>query len=283
MSKLTRVLSRLVKNQKLLQSQRFFTVSPVTNNAENNNKLSTGEYSKVYYNSINRKEEFWHEVAQDIVWDKPYTHVLDPKSSPTSPRWFAGGELNTCYNAVDRHVDNGRQDSIAIIYDSPVTGTKSKLTYGQLQDQVRRMAGVLSNLGVTKGDRILLYLPMIPEAIVSMLATTRLGAIHSVVFGGFAAPELSKRIAHLKPKVVISASCGIEPSRTVEYKPLLDTAIKISAHKPTNCVIFQRPNLPKAPLIRDRDIDWAEAMEYAKGHEAVPVESNHPCNVLYTY
>uniref|UniRef100_A0A2P2HVP7 Acyl-CoA synthetase short-chain family member 3, mitochondrial n=1 Tax=Hirondellea gigas TaxID=1518452 RepID=A0A2P2HVP7_9CRUS len=246
------------------------------------NSLTVGDYETVYRNSIEKKEEFWDELAQKIVWHKPYVRVLDPNSLPTSPLWFPGGELNTCYNAVDVHVQKGRGKKVAIIHDSPVTETKKKITYDELLDQVSRLAGVLSNLGVTRGNRVLIYMPMMAEALIAMLATARLGAIHSVVFGGFAAKELSTRIMHLKPKVILSASHGIEPSRIIEYKPLLDTAIKISSHKPNHCVILQRPMFNHITMEKGRDLNWDEEMAKAKPHDAVPVESNHPCYVLYT-
>ncbi|KAF2365284.1 AMP-dependent synthetase/ligase [Trinorchestia longiramus] len=244
--------------------------------------LTTGDYDTVHRNSIKHKEQFWDEIAQNIVWHKPYTQVLDPECLLTSPLWFRGGELNTCYNAVDRHVEAGKGSKVAIIHDSPVTGSKRSFTYLQLLDQVKRMAGVLSQLGVTKGDTVLIYMPMMMETIVAMLACTRIGAIHSVVFGGFAPQALSTRLTHLQPKVVLSASCGIEPSRVIEYKPMLDTAIQISQHKPKHCVILQRPHLPEAGLHKSRDVSWDEVMAKSQGHDPVPVESNHPCYILYT-
>jgi len=244
--------------------------------------LTTGDYDYVYKNSIEKREEFYDELGKKLTWHTPYTSVLHPASLPTNPKWFAGGQLNTCYNAVDRHVENGHGDRLAIVYDSPVTETITKMTYSELLEQVRKMAFVLQENGVKSGDKVLLYMPMVAECLVAMLACTRIGAIHAVVFGGFAAQELSTRIAHLKPKVIVSASCGIEPSRVVQYKPLLDTAIKISSHKPRKCIILQRPNLPKASLEKGRDVNWAEEMDKAVGVDAVPVESDHPCYVLYT-
>lgn len=244
--------------------------------------LTTGNYDEVHRNSIEKKEEFWDEVAQNVTWTKPYKRVLDPDSALTSPRWFPGGELNTCYNAVDRHVENGMGSQVAIIHDSPVTGNKSKITYLELQDKVSKLAGVMAKLGVSTGDTVLIYMPMVAEAVVAMLAASRIGAVHSVVFGGFAPPELAKRIDHLKPKVILIASCGIEPSRFVEYKPLLDAALKISHHKPAKCIAYQRPGLPKSVLKPGVDVDWQEEVEYSKGHDPVPLESNHPAYVLYT-
>ncbi|KAA0201195.1 hypothetical protein HAZT_HAZT007534 [Hyalella azteca] len=244
--------------------------------------LSVGDYDTVHRNSLKHKEQFWDEIAQNIVWHKPYTQVLDADSLPTSPMWFRGGELNTCYNALDRHVEAGKGSKVAIIHDSPVTGSKRNITYAELLDEVKRMAGVLVKHGVTKGDKVLIYMPLVIETMVAMLACTRIGAIHCVVFGGFAAQELSRRITHLGPKLIISASCGIEPSRVVEYKPLLDTAIQISSHKPDHCIIFQRPHLPEAKMQKTRDLDWNEEMAQSQGHDPVPVESNHPCYILHT-
>ena len=243
---------------------------------------SSATYDSLHRKSIEKKEEFWDELGQKVVWHKPYKRVLDPESAPTSPRWFVGGEINTCYNAVDRHVEAGRGDRVAIIHDSPVTGTKKAVTYSDLQQQVARLARVFSNLGVTKGDTVLIYMPMMAEAVMAMLAVTRLGAIHSVVFGGFAASQLSSRIDHLKPKLIVIASCGVEPSRTVEYKPIVDAAIQISHHKPKHCLVLQREDLPQARLKPGSDLNWEEEIEYAKGHDPVPVDSDHPCYVLYT-
>jgi len=243
--------------------------------------LTTGDYDTVYRNSIEKREDFYNELAQKITWHRPYNRVLDPNSLPTEPLWFPGGELNTCYNAVDRHVEAGHGERLAIIYDSPIAETVSKMTYAELLAQVRKMAYILSSCGVKKGDTVMLYMPMIAESLVAMLACSRIGAVHSVVFGGFAAQELSTRISHLKPKVILSASCGLEPNRVVHYKPLLDTAIKISPHKPENCVILQR-SWSKAAMTAGRDLDWFEEMDKAGNLDAVPVDSNHPCYILYT-
>ena len=244
--------------------------------------LLIGDYDTVYKNSIEKREQFYDELAQKIIWHKPYSRVLDPDSLPTSPNWFPGGELNTCYNAVDRHVENGHGSRIAIIHDSPVTQTKRQITYSELLDQVRKLAWILTEQGIKKGDAVLIYMPMVLEALVAMLAIVRIGAVHSVVFGGFAAQELSTRIVHLKPKLIISASFGIEPSRIVQYKPLLDTAIKLSSHKPKKCIILQRSSLVHASMEKGMDLDWNEEMDKAKGRDAIPVDSNHPCYVLYT-
>jgi propionyl-CoA synthetase len=206
--------------------------------------------------------------------------VLDT-SRPPFARWFAGGVVNTCHNALDRHVENGRADQPALIYDSPVTGTIRSFTYRALRDEVARCAGALSALGVGKGDRVIVYMPMVPEAVVAMLACARIGAIHSVVFGGFASHELATRIDDAAPKVVVSASCGIEPGRTVSYKPLLDKAIELAKHKPDKCLILQRP-MERAEMRQGRDVDWHEAMAAARPAECVPVAATDPLYILYT-
>ena len=199
-----------------------------------------GRYADEFERSITDPESFWADAARAIDWYREPTVILD-SSNPPFYRWFPDGEMNTCDNALDRHVRDGRGDQAALIYDSPVTGTSRRYTYRELLDQVARFAGVLQSLGVTKGDRVVIYLPMIPEAAISMLACARIGAVHSVVFGGFAAPELAARIDDAAPKVVVSASCGIEVNRVVEYKPLLDRAIELATSKPDRCVILQRP------------------------------------------
>ena len=206
--------------------------------------------------------------------------MLD-KSNPPFYRWFADGVLNTCFNAVDRHVRDGRGDQAALIYDSPVTGTCRTFTYRELLDQVARFAGVLRGLGTGAGDRVVIYMPMIPEAVIAMLACARIGAVHSVVFGGFAAPELAARIDDAAPTVVVSASCGIEVSRVLEYKPILDRAIELSSHKPPWCVILQRPQAP-ATLTAGRDLDWEQAMAGAEPADCVPVAATDPLYILYT-
>jgi propionyl-CoA synthetase len=243
-----------------------------------------GGYQAVYDRSMKDPEGFWGEAAEALHWDRRWDRVLDDsevKYGATFYRWFSGGEINTCYNAVDRHVENGRGDQAAIIHDSPVTGSKTVITYRQLQERVSRFAGVLRDLGVGKGDRVIVYMPMVPEAAIAMLACARIGAIHSVVFGGFSARELATRIDDAKPKVMVAGSCGIEPSRTVLYKPLLDAAIEVAAHKPTNCVIMQREQGP-AELIAGRDLDWAEAEAAAAPAACVPVEATDPLYILYT-
>src|ERR1700722_11557630 len=215
-----------------------------------------GRYAEAFQQSLADPERFWGAAASAIAWHRQPTVVLD-KSNPPFYRWFADGTLNTCFNALDRHVNDGRGDQAALIYDSPVTGTGRKLTYRQLLDEVARFAGVLRRLGTGAGDRVVIYMPMIPETVVAMLACARLGAVHSVVFGGFAAPELAARIDDAAPKVVVSASCGIEVSRVLEYKPILDKAIALSGRHPLSCVILQRPQALAAQT-EGRDLDWQE-------------------------
>ena len=238
------------------------------------------KYSEVYNVSINHPDRFWGEAAESVQWEKKWDRVLDDSNKPFY-RWFAGGRLNTCYNALDYHVQNGRGDQTAIIYDSPVTDTVKKITYRELLDRVSRFAGVLRDLGVTKGDTVVIYMPMIPEAPMAMLACARIGAVHSVVFGGFAPNELAIRIDDAKPKVIVSASCGIEGKKTLPYKPLLDQAIEISAHKPDKCVIFQRPQVA-ASLISGRDFDGESLIKTAQPADCVAVEATDPLYILYT-
>jgi len=234
----------------------------------------------VYDRSLKTPERFWAEAAEDLHWHRKWDKVLDDSNKPLY-RWFAGGEFNTCYNALDRHVESGRAGQAAIIYDSPVTQTIKSWTYAQLRDWVAQFAGALAAQGIGKGDRVIIYMPMIPEAVVAMLACARLGAIHSVVFGGFAANELAKRINDAAPKLIVSASCGIEPNRVVEYKPLLDEAIKIATSKPERCIIVQRPQV-MANLMPGRDLDWADVLAKAKPHDCVPVAATDPLYILYT-
>ncbi|MEQ9488477.1 MAG: propionyl-CoA synthetase [Alphaproteobacteria bacterium] len=240
----------------------------------------SGEMEKTYRRSIDDPAGFWAEAAAGIDWIKPWDRVLDDDSLP-HVRWFAGAELNTCYNAVDRHVEAGRGDQAALIYDSAMTGAKRRVSYTELQDQVSRIAGVLKAKGVGKGDRVIIYMPMIPEAVVATLACARLGTIHSIVFGGFAANELAVRIDDCGAKAVISASCGLEPNRVVEYKPLLDAAIDIAKNKPETCIIFQRPEC-QASLVAGRDVDWVSEMESARAADCVPVAATDPLYILYT-
>jgi propionyl-CoA synthetase len=239
-----------------------------------------GKYEEIFQRSIQDPERFWGEAAEAITWYKKWDRVLD-SSNPPFYRWFAGGELNTCYNALDRHVEGGRSDQTALIYDSPVTKTIQQFTYRELLDRVSRFAGALKNIGVQKGDTVVIYMPMIPEAVIAMLACARIGAIHSVVFGGFAPHELALRINDAKPDLVISASGAVEVKRLIEYKPLLDKAIELAAHKPRTCVIFQRP-IVKAELVAGRDLDWDELMDRAEPVPCVPVKATDPLYILYT-
>ncbi|MCD4675026.1 MAG: propionyl-CoA synthetase, partial [Desulfobacula sp.] len=223
---------------------------------------------------------FWGSIAEDCHWYKKWDKVLDDSNKPFY-RWFTGGETNTCYNAVDLHVDNGMGDQDAIIYDSPVTDTIKKYTYSELKDIVAKFAGVLASKGVGKGDRVIIYMPMIPEAAFAMLACARIGAVHSVVFGGFAANELATRIDDAKPKVIVTASCGIEVKKVIEYKPLLDEAIELSDAKPDSCIIFQRPQA-QADLKAGRDLDWNDEITAAVPQDCVPVKATDPLYILYT-
>lgn len=239
-----------------------------------------GEYQKAYTESIKSPDTFWDRAGSEIIWYKKYTKVLDDSNKPFY-RWFVGGELNTCYNAIDYHIEKGRGDQTAIIYDSPVTGTVEKITYRDFRDAVARFAGVLRDNGIEKGDRVIIYMPMIPQAAIAMLACARIGAVHSVVFGGFAPNELAVRIDDAKPKIIVSASCGIEGKKIIEYKPLLDRAIELSNHKPSYCIVYQRPQV-KSQLIPGRDIDWAEAAKKAAPADCVPVKATDPLYILYT-
>ena len=239
-------------------------------------------YDEAWEQSIKDPEGFWGKAAEAIHWDKKWDQVLDA-SNPPFYRWFVGGKLNTCYNALDRHVEGGRAEQAALIYDSPVTDTIETYTYRELRDIVALFAGALSAQGVVKGDRVLIYMPMIPQAAVAMLACARLGAIHSVVFGGFAANELATRINDAKPRVIVTASCGIEVKRIIAYKPLLDEAIRLSKEdcRPKKCIIFQRP-METAPLTGGRDVDWAEAVAAAQPADCVSVAATDPLYILYT-
>jgi propionyl-CoA synthetase len=240
----------------------------------------TSSFAATHLRSLEQPEEFWKEAAADIDWTKPWDVVLDRDAKPVA-RWFVGGELNTCYNALDRHVDDGRADQAALIYDSAVTGTTRTFTYAELRDQVARFAGVLARHGVERGDRVIIYMPMIPQAVIAMLACARLGAVHSVVFGGFASRELAVRIDDCRPKLVVSASCGIEVDRVIEYKPLLDGAIDIAAHKPEHTIIYQR-EMVSADLVPGRDLDWEKEMAIATPHDCVSVAATDPLYILYT-
>jgi propionyl-CoA synthetase len=240
----------------------------------------TSRYAEAYRRSLADPEGFWAEAAEAIDWEKRWDQVLD-QSNPPFYLWFKGGRLNTCHNALDRHVAQGRGEQLALIYDSPVSGQIQRFTYRELRDRVAQLAGALRGLGVEKGDRVLIYMPMVPEAAMAMLACARLGAIHSVVFGGFAAPELATRIDDAKPKVILSASCGIEVQRVIPYKPLLDQAIELAQFKPRACVILQRP-MAEAPLTAGRDHDWQEWVAKARPADCVSVDATDPLYILYT-
>jgi propionyl-CoA synthetase len=237
-------------------------------------------YADLHQRSISDPNGFWMEQAQAIDWHTQPSKALFDENAPLY-EWFSDGQVNTCWNALDRHVEGGRGDQLAVIHDSPITGTQEKITYTDMRDRVALLAGALQARGVTKGDRVVIYMPMVPEALVAMLACARLGAIHSVVFGGFAANELAVRIDDAQPKCVIAGSCGIEPGRVVAYKPLLDGAIDLAAHKPEFCVIFQREQGP-ATLTEGRDHDWHEFQQGATPADCVPVAGNHPAYILYT-
>ena len=244
----------------------------------------SSRYQDVYAHWQRDPQGFWAEAAKDIDWYAPAQKIFDPAAGIYG-RWFTGASCNTCYNCLDRHVANGRNDQVALIYDSPVTNTVKTFTYGRLLSEVQLLGAMLRDFGVEKGDRVIIYMPMVPEAVFAMLACARIGAIHSVVFGGFAAKELATRIDDAKPKVILSASCGIEGARVIPYKPLLDGAIELAQHKPQTCLVLQRPQC-EASLIEGRDHDWRKvwehAVDYAKTSECVPVAATDPLYVLYT-
>ena len=239
----------------------------------------TSAFEKAYLNAQANPEDFWAEVANGIHWERKWKQVLDSSNLPFY-RWFSGGTLNTCFNTLDRHVEAGFGDRKALIFDSAMTGDIKTYSYSDLRDLVALCAGVLAKEGVVKGDRVIIYMPMIPEAVIAMLACARLGAVHSVVFGGFASNELAVRIEDAKPKVIISASCGLEPGRIVEYKPLLEGALEIASHQPDRIIIVQRKAL--VCELGDSDIDWNDSMARAMPHECVPVAATDPLYILYT-
>ena len=247
--------------------------------------MPKGDLQTAVDRSLRDPKTFWGEAAEQVHWYRKWDKVLDESNKPFY-RWFTGGEVNTCYNALDLHVENGRGEQTALIYDSPVTDQIKSFTYRELRDKVALFAGVFAAQGVGKGDRVIIYMPMVPEAVVAMLACARLGAVHSVVFGGFAANELAVRINDAQPKVIVSASCGIEINRIIPYKPLLDEAIRIADLKPSRCVILQRRSplaeMPLAGLVPGRDLDWDEAMDAAQPHDCVPVAATDPLYILYT-
>lgn len=236
-------------------------------------------YADTYAHSINAPLEFWADASALVTWDKKPSIILDESRAPLYS-WFPDGQLNTCFNALDRHVINGRGEQAALIYESPITGKSSILTYADLLERVAKFAGVLHMWNVQKGDRVVIYMPMVPEAVIAMLACARIGAVHSVVFGGFAPAELAARIDDAQPKVIVSASCGVEPTRIVEYKPMLDEAIKLAQHKPAHCIILQREQ--QVVELGENDIDWTVAMQAAEPVSCVSVRSTDPLYILYT-
>src|ERR1700686_3783119 len=248
------------------------------------NIQDNSRYHQVHARSLADPAGFWREAAAEIDWIEPAKKIFDPSTGPYG-RWFAGAVVNTCYNALDRHVAGGRADQVALIHDSPLANSITTFTYSELLEEVQKLAAVMQDFGVAKGDRVILYMPMVPEAVVAMLACARIGAVHSVVFGGFAAKELATRIEDAKPKLIFSASCGLEPGRLVAYKPLLDEAIKLSSVKPEGCIILQRPQ-QSCELTAGRDHDWtslrAKAIAAKKSADCVPVLATDPLYILYT-
>ena len=240
----------------------------------------TSVYDEVYRLAQNNPEEFWGAAANQLHWDRSWQQIRDD-SNPPFYRWFVGGVLNTCYNCLDRHIDRGRGKQLALIYDSPVTNTLRHFTYRELRDEVARVAGALKAQGVNTGDRVILYMPMVPEAVIGMLACARIGAVHSVVFGGFAAKELATRIDDAKPTLILSASCGIEVDRVIPYKPLLDEAIELATHKPKHVLVLQRPQ-ERASLMPGRDLDWNDTCKNSDPVDCVPVSATDPLYILYT-
>ena len=239
----------------------------------------SNNYDHSYKTSIINPEKFWGEAARDVKWFKPYKKVLDD-SNPPFYRWFPEGKINTCFNAIDRHVEEGNGSRTAIIYDSPVTSKKISFTYSDLKKRVSIFAGALKNFGIKKGDRIIIYMPMIPEALVAIFACARIGAVHSVVFGGFASNELAARIDDSEAKLIITASCGFEPGKIIQYKPLIEEAIKLAKIKPKKCIIFQREN--NHVELNANDISWEDFIKNAKETECEPMDANDPAYILYT-
>jgi len=238
------------------------------------------DFKKIYETSIDNPEKFWQRVSEDVFWFKKPTQILN-KDKPPFYKWFCDGTTNTCYNALDIHIDQGRGDKTALIYDSPITGNKKKFTYSKLKEKVSKFAGALKNQGITKGDRVIIYMPMIPEAVIAMLACGRIGAIHSVVFGGFASNELASRIDDSKAKLLVTASCGFEPGRTVEYKPLVDEALKLASHKPEKVILYQRSG-HEVKLNAPKEISWDESLANAKDMDCVEMNANDFAYILYT-
>jgi propionyl-CoA synthetase len=238
------------------------------------------QYDEAYARSLQDPEGFWAAAAEDLYWERRWDRVFDD-TRPPFYRWFTGGVLNTCYNALDLHVDRGRGKQRALVYDSPVTDTIMTFTYAELRDEVARVAGALIRQGIGRGDRVIIYMPMVPEAVVAMLACARIGAVHSVVFGGFASNELAKRIDDARPRMILSASCGIEVNRVIPYKPLVDGAIELATHKVERCVIVQRPQ-QTATLVKGRDLDWGDFVAGAASADCVPLAATDPLYILYT-
>ena len=236
------------------------------------------DYHSTYAFEKQDRETFWLEASKSIDWITPPKIALDDSNSPFS-KWFPDGKMNSCFNAVDRHVLAGRREQTAIQYESPITGRSASMSYGELKKQTEKFAGMLNEQGLKKGDRVIIYMPMIKEAVIAMLGCARIGVVHSVVFGGFAAAELAKRINDCKPKLIVSASCGLEPNRLVHYKPLLDQAIQQSKYKPSKCIIYQR-DAAKADLIGGRDIEWYEALASATPANPVALSANDPLYIL---
>jgi propionyl-CoA synthetase len=283
---------------KLLQARRFFssfssgTKETSSNKDPRYHRSETvgphGRYMEEYSQALEDPQAFWRRHAESLKWFKAPEKILEVDPTTNLSRWFIGGEINTCYNALDVHVADGRGEQVALIYDSPVTNnTKRRLTYKEMLDEVSAFAGVLAReMGVRKGDRVIIYMPMIPEALISMLACSRIGAVHSVVFGGFASKELATRINDCEPKLVITASCGVEPrGRIIHYKPLLDKALELSKHKVQKCIVFQREDVHRCELVPGRDFAYQELMsrdEIASSHDAIPLQSTDPHYILYT-
>ncbi|XP_038137275.1 acyl-CoA synthetase short-chain family member 3, mitochondrial isoform X2 [Cyprinodon tularosa] len=245
------------------------------------NYASECAYTQAFASARDHPETFWGEMGHNIKWFEPWSKTLHVED-PVFPNWFVGGKVNMCFNTVDHHVESGRGEQPAIIYDSPVAGTKKIITFRELQDQVSRLAGVLVKNGVQKGDIVVIYMPMVPQAMFTMLACARIGAPHSLIFGGFASKELSVRIDHAKPKLLVTASFGIEPGRRVEYIPLVKKALEMSSHRPSKVLFYNRPNMEKVSLDPELNLDWDQEMATARPHDCVPLPSNHPLYVLYT-
>ena len=238
------------------------------------------KFNEIYQKSINNPEKFWKDASEDIFWFKKPTKILN-KSNPPFYKWYEDGVTNTCYNALDFHIDQGNGNKTALLYDSPITGNKAKFSFIELKEKVSKFAGALDNQGVKKGDRVIIYMPMIPEAVIAMLACGRIGAIHSVVFGGFASNELASRIDDSKAKVLITASCGFEPGRTVEYRPLVDEALKLANHKVEKVILFQRKD-HGVKLNEPLEISWEECLANDKNKDCVEMGSNELAYILYT-